>query len=101
MGVEDKIHFDVFDDIVVMMNQVSTEERARIFENFREFSHDMRTTTGLIDGATKLLLRELESWEGKDGVQDLFEIIQGNAVKSKQIVEDIRKTITDGIELDT
>jgi signal transduction histidine kinase len=99
MSSPDKTHFEVFDDIVRLLNDLPEVERAAVFERFREFSHDMRTATGLIDGAQKLLLRELESWEGKEGVQDLFEIIQGNAQRAKEMVEDLRKTVSDGIEL--
>jgi hypothetical protein len=100
MSVVDKTHFEVFDDMVVMLNRMTLEERAQIFERFREFSHDMRTATGLIDGAQKLLLRELQTWEGKDGVADLFEILSANAARAQAIVEDFRKTVGEGILLD-
>ncbi len=92
MAAEDKIHFEVFEDVVAMMNNLSAEERAEVF------AHDMRTATGLVEGATKLLIRELQAWEGAAGVQDLFDVIRGNAGKAKAIVEDFRKTVGDGVE---
>ena len=99
MSSPDKTHFDFFDAITRMMNSLPEAERAAAFEQLREFTHDMRTTTGLVDSAQKLLLRELEAWEGRDGVADLFEIIGANAKRSQDIIQDLRTTVGDGIHL--
>lgn len=99
MSTPDKTHFAFFDEITRMLNLLPEDERAAAFELLREFTHDMRTTTGLVDSAQKLLVREVAGWEGAEGVADLFEIMQSNAQRADKIIEDLRSTVGDGIDL--